>query len=161
MNGKRSPRLRTWSLPCHRGFGQPSRIEIGRPRRGEGTAAAPADGFVARNRIAGDGWEARYVCYAAMPMGMVEFSADRSLKHGRVDEGGFGMRVARRVAARAVFDEHALDALAGQLVLVDEGSLWRSSTPAHPRGRCQNGRVATLRPMRGCLPIASWTTPFS
>src|SRR5438876_9995700 len=36
------------------------------------------------------------------------------------------MRVARRVAARAVFDEHALDALAGnvrQLVLVDEGHL--------------------------------------
>src|SRR5207249_10803812 len=44
--------------------------------------------------------------------------------HGRVDEGGFGMRVTRRVAARAVFDEHALDALAGnvrQLVLVDDG----------------------------------------
>src|SRR5437879_10874851 len=36
------------------------------------------------------------------------------------------MRVTRRVAARAVFDEHALDALAGnvrQLVLVDEGHL--------------------------------------
>jgi len=36
------------------------------------------------------------------------------------------MRVARRVAARAVFDEHALDAFAGnvrQLVLVDEGHL--------------------------------------
>src|SRR6516165_12092094 len=34
------------------------------------------------------------------------------------------MRVTRRVAARAVFDEHALDALAGnvrQLVLVNEG----------------------------------------
>src|SRR6516225_3618378 len=37
-----------------------------------------------------------------------------------------GWRVARRVAARAVFDEHALDALAGnvrQRVLVDEGHL--------------------------------------
>ena len=36
------------------------------------------------------------------------------------------MRVTRRVAARAVFDEHTLDALAGdirQLVLVDEGHL--------------------------------------
>src|SRR5215813_11907535 len=36
------------------------------------------------------------------------------------------MRVARRVAARAVFDEHALGALAGNvrpLVLVDEGQL--------------------------------------
>jgi Flp pilus assembly CpaE family ATPase len=36
------------------------------------------------------------------------------------------MRVTRRVAARTIFDEHALDALAGnvrQLVLVDEGHL--------------------------------------
>src|SRR5215470_12885338 len=57
---------------------------------------------------------------------VVDLAADRSLEHGRVDEGGFGMRVTRRVAARAVFDEHALDALAGnvrQLVLVDEGHL--------------------------------------
>src|SRR5262249_13461209 len=48
------------------------------------------------------------------------------LKEGRGDEGGFGMRVTRRVAAWAVFDEHAFDALAGngrQLVLVDEGDL--------------------------------------
>src|SRR5438876_12264413 len=57
---------------------------------------------------------------------VVDLTADRPLKHGRVDEGGFGMRVARRVAARAVFDEHALDALAGnvrQLVLVYDGHL--------------------------------------
>src|SRR6266436_8528064 len=57
---------------------------------------------------------------------VVDLTADRPLKHGRVDEGGFGMRVTRRVAAPAVFDEHALDALAGnvrQLVLVDEGHL--------------------------------------
>src|SRR5437667_7411726 len=57
---------------------------------------------------------------------VVDLTADRPLMHGRVDEGGFGMRVVRRVAARAVFDEHALDALAGnvrQLVLVDEGHL--------------------------------------
>src|SRR5881396_186278 len=57
---------------------------------------------------------------------VVDLTADRPLKHGRIDEGGFGMPVARRVAARAVFDEHALDALAGnvrQLVLVDEGHL--------------------------------------
>ena len=36
------------------------------------------------------------------------------------------MRVTGRIAARAVFDEHALDAFArniGQLVLVDEGHL--------------------------------------
>src|SRR5262249_33753365 len=55
-----------------------------------------------------------------------DLAADLPLKHGRIDEGGFGMRVTRRVAARAVFDEHALDALAGnvrQLVLVDEGHL--------------------------------------
>src|SRR6516165_5850499 len=40
-----------------------------------------------------------------------------------VDEGGFRMRVTGRVTARSVFDEHALDALAGnvrQLVLIDE-----------------------------------------
>src|SRR6266850_6813125 len=57
---------------------------------------------------------------------VVDLTADRPLKHGRVDEGGFGVRVARRVAARPVFDEHTLDALAGnvrQLVLVDEGHL--------------------------------------
>src|SRR5919198_2182575 len=55
---------------------------------------------------------------------VVDLTADRPLEHGRVDEGRFGMRVARRGAARAVFDEHALDALAGnvrQLVLVDKG----------------------------------------
>src|SRR5215471_10408618 len=36
------------------------------------------------------------------------------------------MRMTRRVAARAIFDEHALDALAGnvrQFLLVDEGHL--------------------------------------
>src|SRR5271170_8372720 len=57
---------------------------------------------------------------------VVHLTADRPLKHGRVDEGGFGMRVTGRVAARAIFDEHALDALAGnvrQLVLVNEGRL--------------------------------------
>src|SRR5919198_163820 len=55
---------------------------------------------------------------------VVDLTADRPLKHGRVDEGGLRMRVARRGAARAVFDEHTLDALAGnvrELVLVDEG----------------------------------------
>src|SRR5437773_161924 len=57
---------------------------------------------------------------------VVDLTPDRPLEYGRIDEGGFGMRVARRVAARAVFDEHALDALARnvrQLVLVDEGHL--------------------------------------
>src|SRR5689334_11230587 len=57
---------------------------------------------------------------------VVDLTADRSLKNGRVNEGGFGVRVARRVTARAIFDEHTLDALAGdvrQLVLVDEGHL--------------------------------------
>src|SRR4030095_13925303 len=72
---------------------------------------------------------------------VVDLTADRPVKYGRVDEGGFGMRVARRVAARAVFDEHALDALAGnvrQLVLVDEGHLgvlrlWRIRKDAADR----------------------------
>src|SRR5262245_65896268 len=54
---------------------------------------------------------------------VVDLTADRPLKHGRVDESGFWMRVTGRIAARAVFDEHALDALAGdvrQLVLIYE-----------------------------------------
>ena len=38
---------------------------------------------------------------------VVDLTADRPLERGCVDEGGFGMRVAGRVAARAVFDEHA------------------------------------------------------
>src|SRR5258708_15274810 len=57
---------------------------------------------------------------------VVDLTADRPLKNGRVDEGGFGMRMAGRVTARAIFDEHTLDALAGdvgQLVLVDDGHL--------------------------------------
>src|SRR5262249_40635715 len=57
---------------------------------------------------------------------VVGLTADLPLEHGRVDEGGFGMRVTGRIAARAVFDQHALDAFAGnvrQLVLVDEGHL--------------------------------------
>jgi hypothetical protein len=55
---------------------------------------------------------------------VVDLTVDRPFKHGRVDECGFGMRVTGGVAARAIFDEHAFDALAGniwQLVLVDEG----------------------------------------
>jgi len=46
---------------------------------------------------------------------VVDLTADRPLKDGRVDKRGFGMRTARRVAARAVFDEHILDALAGNV----------------------------------------------
>src|SRR5436305_11664 len=41
---------------------------------------------------------------------IVDLTGDLTLKHGRVDEGGFRMRVTRRVAARAVFDENPLDA---------------------------------------------------
>src|SRR5215469_360200 len=37
---------------------------------------------------------------------VVDLAADGSLEHGRVDEGGSGMRVAWRIAARAIFDEH-------------------------------------------------------
>ena len=44
---------------------------------------------------------------------IVDLTADRPLEHGRVDEGGFGMRVTLRVAARDVFDEHALMLLPG------------------------------------------------
>ena len=58
---------------------------------------------------------------------VVDLTADRSLEHGRVDEGGFGMRVTRRVAARAVFDVHTRRSCRGSFgwlfVLVDEGHL--------------------------------------
>jgi hypothetical protein len=57
---------------------------------------------------------------------VVDLTADLSLKDGRIDESRFGMRVARRVTARAIFDEYPLDALAGnvrQLMLVNEGLL--------------------------------------
>src|SRR3954451_5600889 len=57
---------------------------------------------------------------------IVDLTRDLALKHGCVDEGGFRMRVTRRVAARPVFDENPLDALAGnvrQLVLVNQGHL--------------------------------------
>ncbi len=60
------------------------------------------------------------------------------------------MRVTRRVAARAVFDERALDALAGnvrQLVLVDEGHLAFFDFGASAR-TLPNGRVATSSEQR-------------
>src|SRR6185312_8129182 len=56
----------------------------------------------------------------------LDLTADRPLEHRRIDEGRFGMRVGRRVPARAVLDEHGLQALPGnvrQLVLVDESHL--------------------------------------
>ena len=56
----------------------------------------------------------------------VERLPSPNLEEVRLDERGFGMRVAGRVTSRAMFVEHALDALAGdvrQLVLVDQGHL--------------------------------------
>jgi hypothetical protein len=57
-----------------RGYRQPSWIEIARPRRSEGVESldAPNDAVVARNRIAGDGWPARYVSYDTMPVAVIE-----------------------------------------------------------------------------------------
>jgi hypothetical protein len=55
-----------------RGYGQPSWIEIGRPRRGE-SVGANNDAVVAYNRIAGDGWPARYLSYDTIPAGVVVF----------------------------------------------------------------------------------------
>ena len=37
----------------------------------------------------------------------VDLAPDRPLKNGGIYEGGSGIRVTRRVAARTVFDEHA------------------------------------------------------
>jgi hypothetical protein len=57
-----------------RGYRQPSWIEIGRPRRSEGidTFKNAVHAVVARNRIAGDGWPARYVSYDTMLVAVVE-----------------------------------------------------------------------------------------
>jgi hypothetical protein len=53
------------------GYRQPSWIEIGRPRRSEAVDGRK-DAVVARNRIAGDGWPARYVSYDTMPVAAAE-----------------------------------------------------------------------------------------
>jgi hypothetical protein len=55
-----------------RGYTQPSWIEIGRPRQGEPEIEAPNDAVVAHNRIAGNGWPARYLSYDKVPMGSAE-----------------------------------------------------------------------------------------
>src|SRR5262245_40654337 len=82
---------------------------------------------------------------------IVDLTADLPLNHGRIDEGGFGMRVTRRVAARAVFDEHALDALARnvrQLVLVDEVLTLAFFDFCASASTLPNGRVATSSEQR-------------
>jgi len=56
----------------HRGYTQPSWIEIGRPRRAEPWVEVVNDAVVARNRIVGDGWPARYLSYDTTPMGAIE-----------------------------------------------------------------------------------------
>jgi hypothetical protein len=46
----------------------------------------------------GEALSGRIGCHRSV----VDLTADRALKHGRVDEGGLGMGVTRQVAARAV-----------------------------------------------------------
>jgi hypothetical protein len=61
------------------------------------------------------------------------------------------MRVTRRVAARAVFDEHAFDALAGnvrQLVLVDERVTLAFFDFGVSARTLPNGRLATSSEQR-------------
>jgi len=55
-----------------RGYTQPSWTEIGRPRRAEPWVEVLNDAVVARNRIVGDGWPARYLSYDTTPMGSIE-----------------------------------------------------------------------------------------
>jgi hypothetical protein len=55
-----------------RGYGQPSWIEIGRPRRGEPFKARGKGDVLAYNRIKGDGWPARYMSYDEPPVGLTE-----------------------------------------------------------------------------------------
>ena len=52
-------------------------------------------------------------CLVRHHRSVVDLAADRPLEHGRVDERGWGMRVARRVSAWAICDDYRLDALAG------------------------------------------------
>ena len=44
---------------------------------------------------------------------VVDLTSDRSLEHGRVDEGGFGISVSWRVTARPVFDEYSAARISG------------------------------------------------
>jgi hypothetical protein len=53
-----------------RGYMQPSWIEISRPGRGESEVSN--DAVVVQNRIAGNGWPARYLSYDEVPMGSAE-----------------------------------------------------------------------------------------
>jgi hypothetical protein len=57
-----------------RGYSQPSWIEIGRLRRGEPVVEALNDAVVGppHNRVAGDGWPARYLSYDTIAMGPIE-----------------------------------------------------------------------------------------
>ena len=94
---------------------------------------------------------------------VVDLTADRSLEHGRLDEGGFGMRVTGRIAARAVFDEHTRCSCRGtfgwQFVLVDEGHLgvlllWRIRADAAERKGGDKQRTEDAFHRRPILPLA-------
>jgi len=56
----------------NRGYGQPSWIEISRPRRGEPLRAWGKGDVLAYNRIKGDGWPGRYLSYDQPSAGLTE-----------------------------------------------------------------------------------------
>jgi hypothetical protein len=59
------------SVP-NRGYGQPSWIEISRPRRGQPFEAWGKGDVLAYNRVKADGWPARYMSYDEPPLGLTE-----------------------------------------------------------------------------------------
>ena len=66
---------------------------------------------------------------------IVDLTANRSLEHGCINEGGLGMDVRRRVAARPVFDQH-------------QPALQRFFRPMHAQARMADA-VADIRRHRG------------
>jgi hypothetical protein len=60
------------SAVSRQGSQQPSWIEIGRPRRGQLIEVGRKDDVLARNRVMGDGWPARYLSYDKNPVGLID-----------------------------------------------------------------------------------------
>jgi hypothetical protein len=78
---------------------------------------------------------------------IVDLTTDRPLKHGRVDECGFGMRVSRRVTARAVFEAVPRECVSCSPVLrlADQPPVRGG---AIRRDRCGRGALRPMAPSR-------------
>ncbi|EGE60533.1 hypothetical protein RHECNPAF_14110011 [Rhizobium etli CNPAF512] len=92
--------------------------EDGEKFRRLGLAAVGADAVM----IAGEFGKA-FAGLVNLHRSVVHLAFDRALQNGGVDEGRFRVGMARRCTAGLIFDEHGLDALAGnvrKLMVVDE-----------------------------------------